>query len=122
MQNVHGVFSMPKTAQKAIPYEILFADEAYLAYVDLPSDRIFERITHNIELLEYSPLLGHVYDPAYEAKQPPVPCRVLYCEQYGIYYSVDDETETIYILAIEDQRRDPKNRFSSFVYAIESFE
>ena len=116
---------MPENAEEPAAYEILFADEAYLAYVALPSDRLFDRITHSIKLLECSPLLGRIYDPAYEAKRPPVPCRVLYCEHYGIYYTVDDEARALYILAIEDQRRDPKNRFSSYssyVYAVESLD
>lgn len=113
---------MPESKDDAISYEILLTDEAYLAYIALPSERIFDHITHNIGLLASSPLLGQVYDPAYDAKQPPFCCRVLFCEHYGIYYIVDDANLTIHVIAIEDQRRDPLNRFSSFVYAVESLD
>lgn len=113
---------MPEENEESASYEVLLTDEAYLAYVALTSDRVFEHVTHSMELLEASPLLGQVYDPAYEAKRPPFSCRVLFCEHYGIYYLVDESELTIHIVAIEDQRRDPLNRFSSFVYAVESFD
>lgn len=113
---------MPEAAEEPARFEVLMSDEAYLTFVALPSDRLFEHVAHNIQLLETSPLLSRIYDPAYEAKRPPFECRILYCEHYGIYYVVDDDALTIHVLAIEDQRRNPLNRLSSVVYAIESFE
>jgi len=97
----------------SLPYEVILTDEAYYAYAAIPSDATFDHVGKCIELLEESPYLGREYDPAYEAMRPPFECRVLFCEHYGIYYSVDDEACAVTIFAVEDQRRNPQDRFSS---------
>lgn len=100
-------------------FKIALTDEAYFAYASLPSERLLKRMTNDIGLLACTPLLGRTYNPAYEAKRPPFPCRVLYCEHYGIYYGVNDDESLVTIFAIEDQRRNPRKRFSSFEYGLE---
>ena len=99
-------------------YTVAMTDEAFYAYYALPSRRIIEHVKHNLRLLETSPYLGRIYDPAYEAKFPPLPCRVLYCGHYGIYYRVDDETKIVTVFALEDQRRNPLDRFTSLKQAL----
>ncbi len=109
---------MPEGGAPSFAVEV--TDEAYLDLLALPSDGLLERMGRFLKLLATTPFLGRVYDPAYEAKQPPVKCRVLFCGNYGIYYEVNENALTVTILAIEDQRRDPLNRFSRYDYAIEA--
>ena len=94
------------------PFEIEMTDEALYAYSDIRSESILRRIEVLIDTLASFPLYGEEYDPVYETAQPPVPCRVLFCAHYGIYYHVDETKKLITILAIESQRRDPLSRFS----------
>lgn len=95
----------------AVPYEVRLTDEAFYALASLPSDRLLEHVEHDLILLETTPYLGEKYDPAYEAACPPFPCRVLFCEHLGIYYSVDGAKQCVSVFAIEDQRRNPTERF-----------
>lgn len=97
-------------------YELLLTDEAFYAYASLPSDSLFARVDHDLDLLRSFPELGKKYDPVYDAARPPFDCRVLYCEQYGIYYRVDDGNRRVVVFAIVDQRRNPKTRFSGYEY------
>lgn len=95
------------------PYEVSLTDEAVYAYASIVSDRIYERVGELIDTLARFPYYGQVYEPYYIAAQPPVPCRVLFCAQYGIYHCVDDARRTVTVLATEDERRDPCRRFSA---------
>lgn len=106
---------MPDAEERA-PYGVVLTDEAFSAYAGLPTERLFKRVDHDLGLLEKTPYLGREYDPAYEAARPPFPCRVLYCGHYGIYYRVVEDARTVVVFAIEDQRRNPVERFSSIAY------
>ncbi len=97
----------------SLPCEVFLTDEAYYAYAAIPSDALFEHIGDDMGLLESTPYIGREYGPAYEAMKPPFECRVLFCEHYGIYYSVDDEACAVTIFAVEDQRRNPQDRFAA---------
>lgn len=99
-------------------FEVVLTDEAFYAYASIPSDRAFDHLDADLKLLETTPELGRVYNPAYKATRLPFPCRVFYCEQYGIYYRVDKDERTVLVFAIEDQRRNPENRFSAYEYAV----
>ncbi len=99
-------------------FAVELTDEAFFSYVSIASERLFEHVDTDIGLLETNPYLGRVYDPVYDAARPDFPCRVLYCEHYGIYYRVDDKLHRIVVFAIEDQRRNPKSRFSHYGYEI----
>lgn len=105
-----------------IRYQVILTDEAFYAFSTLPSERLFCHIDNDLGLLETTPELGREYDPVYDAVRPPFPCRVLYCEQYGIYYKLDDESKTVLVFAIEDQRRNPARRFDTFEYGIVGIE
>ena len=97
--------------ESAIPYTVQMTDEAVYAYARIPSDGVYRRVGDLLGTLASFPRYGQEYDPYYDASRPPVPCRVAFCGRYGIYYHVDDESRTITVLAIEDERRDPKTRF-----------
>ena len=103
---------MPADEPPSTPYAVELADEAVYAYACIPSPRTYERIGELIGTLGRFPLLGRVYDPLYRAARPPVECRVLYCEHYGIYYHVDEGRRLVTVLAIEDERMDPLGRFA----------
>ncbi|BAK45000.1 type II toxin-antitoxin system RelE/ParE family toxin [Eggerthella sp. YY7918] len=105
---------------ESVRYQVNMTDEAFYAYTALPTDRIFSHVDKNLSLLETTPELGHEYDPAYPAARPPFACRVLYCENYGVYYRIDTDTRTVVVFAIEDQRRNPLGRFSSYEYEVVS--
>ncbi len=99
-------------------FTVELTDEAFFSYVSIASERLFEHVDTDIGLLETNPYLGRIYDPVYDAARPDFTCRVFYCEHYGIYYRVDEKLHRIIVFAIEDQRRDPKNRFSRFDYEV----
>lgn len=101
-------------------FEVKLTDEAFYAYAALPTQRIFDHVDNDLDLLATSPELGQAYDPAYDAARPPFACRVLYCEHYGIYYRADETDRAVTVFAIEDQRRNPLTRFESYEYAVET--
>lgn len=95
-------------------FDVRLTDEAFYALATLSSDRVFARMGNDLELLGLFPHLGREYDPVYDAARPPFACRVFHCENFGIYYRVDDEERRVVVFAIVDQRRNPVERFSDF--------
>lgn len=122
----YGSPSEPSNQESLEPqecqYAVVMTDEAFYAYSSISSDRVFNHVDHDLELLGTTPEMGRIYDPVYEACKPPFECRVFYCEYLGIYYRVNDETKEVVVFAIVDQRVGPNNRFSSFEYGIETLE
>lgn len=102
-------------------YKLRFTDEVKYTYLNLASTRAFSKIANLLSILKSSPYLGRVYDPTYEARVPPFKCRVLFCLHYGIYYIVDEPSQVITVFAIEDQRRNPEQRFATFKYELFDF-
>ncbi len=94
------------------PFEVELSDEAFYGYVAISGAKAFGRVDHDLGLLATSPYLGRAYDPAYDAARPSFACRVLHCGNYGIYYSVDEAARLVFVFAIEDQRRNPAERFA----------
>lgn len=101
-----------KGNQKRVSFEVELTDEAFYSYASLASDRLFEHVTHDLELLRDNPELEHAYDPVYAAQTPPFECRVLYCEHLGIYYRLDETLGQVIIFAIIDQRKDSGESFA----------
>lgn len=93
------------------PFDVVMTDEALYAYAESPSERVYTRIGNLIDFLAEHPYFGEEYDPYYQAAFPPIACRVFFCAHYGVYYHVDDEQRRINVLAIEDHRKNPLNRF-----------
>ena len=104
--------------EEALLYTVELTDEAFYAYATLTSERLFDHMGNSLGLLASCPELGQVYNPAYPTAMPDLPCRVLFCEHFGIYYRIDQEALLVRVLAIEDQRRDPATRFSRFEYGV----
>ncbi len=94
------------------PFLIEMTDEAVYAYSAVQPDDVYARIGALIDFLAEHPYYGEEYDPAYNAARPPIDCRVFFCARYGVYYHIDEEKLIITILAIENLRRNPMNRFS----------
>ena len=92
-------------------FEIILTDEATYSLAEIPSPKIYSRITALIDFLANHPYYGEKYDPYYEASFPPIECRVFFCARYGIYYHVFPKEQQILILAVEDSRKDPLSRF-----------
>lgn len=102
----------PADEDLLVPFDIEMTDEAVYAYSAVQPDEVYARIGSLIDFLAGHPYYGEEYDPAYEAARPPIDCRVFFCARYGVYYHVDEERRLITVLAIENQRRNPMNRFS----------
>lgn len=103
---------MPINAESRKQYKVVLTDEAVYGYANVEGDREYARIGEIIDSLARFPYYGHEYDPYYRAALPPVPCRVFFCGRYGVYYTVDDDSATVTVLAVEDERRDPLGRFA----------
>ena len=86
--------------------------EAQYQLVRIPSNADYNEVKRMLRALGIIADAGSVYDPAYEAAKPPVECRVVYAGHYGIYYTSEDPGSPVVVFAIEDQRRNPKTRFS----------
>lgn len=92
-------------------YDTWFSEHARIALLAL-SDAAFEKVSDAIELLSTYPDLGRAYDPYYETAQAPVSLRVMYAGNYGISYTPDHARQIIRVHYVEDQRMDPRTRFS----------
>lgn len=93
--------------------EVVVTDEAQIQLSHITSKVDQSAVKHALLSLKVIAEAGHSYDPVYEAALPPVECRVIYAGNYGIYYFIDHYSRVV-ILAIEDQRADPRKRFSLF--------
>ena len=82
--------------------------------LDAISNASFAEVDNAIRTLAAFPDRGVAYDPIYEAAPSHIgePLRVLYVRNYGIYYTVDHASHRVYVRFIEDQRMDPKMRFT----------
>ena len=103
---------MTSNEHNEAPYRVQMTDEAVYAYASIPADNIYHRMGELLKTLGNFPYYDQEYDPYYEAGRPPIPCRVMFCGRYGIYH-VNDESRIVTVLAIEDERRNPRNRFQN---------
>ncbi len=93
------------------PYRVTLTENAKRAstYVKARSD--IDKVKKILRILDTLLEIGRVYDPDYEAMRLPFEVRVAYAGRYGVYYTVDEEEHQVIVFAIEDQRRNPLNRF-----------
>lgn len=94
------------------PYFVEFADDALFVYLHITSVVEVNAIDREMSLLGAFPYAGVRYEPCYPAAVPSEPLRVIYAGHHALYYKVADETKVVTIVYIEDQRRDPANRFT----------
>lgn len=75
--------------------------------------RVYDRVVSSVENLEHNPRLGRLYVPQYQASPIPMPCRCLYVHGTTkvLYYTVDDDAQTLDFFCIGDARSDPRRRF-----------
>ena len=106
----HQVEDDPQTEETA-PYTVTMGPLAETASSFVTSKKDIARIKKMLLLLDTVPYIGQVYDPDYPASRPPFSMRMVFAGRYGIYYVVDEAEKQVYVLFIEDQRRDPLNRF-----------
>ena len=92
--------------------DVVVTQEAQYQLVRIPSNADYNEVKRMLRALGIIADAGSVYDPAYEAAKPPVECRVVYAGHYGIYYTSEDPGSPVVVFALEDQRRNPKTRFS----------
>ncbi len=92
-------------------YAVTLTQEAEVVYRGIPSKYDFAKVDKMLLILDTLPEIGRVYDPDYEAMRLPFEVRVAYAGRYGVYYTVDEEERQVIVFAIEDQRRNPLNRF-----------
>lgn len=92
-------------------YEIHVGPLAAVVYENIPSKTDFAKVDKMLLLLDTVPYIGQVYDPDYPASRPPFSMRMVFAGRYGIFYVVDEAEKQVDVLLIEDQRRDPLNRF-----------
>ena len=76
--------------------------------------RAYERVDSYRKILATFPYAGELYEPYYEAARPSAPCRCISVSgtPFTLYYGTDEVSETVNVFAIEDQRRNPTDRFS----------
>ena len=105
------------SAEKALdaseqpPYRVVLSPCAHQARFTIAAKSDRQKVKKMLQLLDTVPEIGRVYDPDYPAAQPPFEMRVTFAGRYGIYYTVEEAEKTVRVLFIEDQRRDPLNRF-----------
>ena len=93
-------------------HPVVMSPAALDTLLGIPSKDDAMRLRRRLEALSVAPLMGAVYDPAFDSARPPFEVRATYAGHYGIYYTYDEETDTVHVAFIEDSRRDPKGRFS----------
>lgn len=101
-----------ESADEVIEYDVVLSNDALFVYLNITRAADAEAIDNILALLGCFPYLGHLYDPLYEAARLPFDLYVMHAGHYDIYYEVSEELKTVSIIFIEDQRRDPNNRFS----------
>ncbi len=93
------------------PYSVSMSPLAEAAASFVTTKKDIARVKKMLLLLDTVPYIGQVYDPDYPASRPPFQMRMVFAGRYGIYYVVDEAEKRVDVLFIEDQRRDPLNRF-----------
>lgn len=92
-------------------YEVRLSSIAEKALADVDARAELAKIDKALSLLDTVTEIGKPYEAPYDAAPPPRSLRVFFTGRYGIYYHVDDDERCVYVDFIEDQRRDPLNRF-----------
>lgn len=93
------------------PYRVFLSKRAHQARLEIASKTDRQKIKKMLQVLDTVPEIGRVYDPDYAAARPPFEMRVVSAGRYGIYYVVNEDKRRVDVLFIEDQRRNPLNRF-----------
>ncbi len=93
-------------------YQVLVTQTAALMIVDA-SETVIEKYKKAVRVIASQPELGRKYLPENGDDELPISCRVFAlpgCTK-SIYYHIDHHEQTIQILGLIDQRRNPAYRF-----------
>lgn len=93
-------------------YEVVLSNDALFVYLNMPFSADADAVDAKLELLARFPYLGRRYDPLYKAARPSFDVFVTLAGHYSIYYEVSEDTRTVSVAYLEDQRRNPANRFT----------
>lgn len=93
-------------------YEVVLSSDALFVYLNMPFSADADAVDAKLGLLARFPYLGRHYDPLYKAARPPFDLFVTLAGHYSIYYEVSEDTRTVSVAYLEDQRRNPANRFT----------
>ena len=95
-------------------HDVLLTPEAEASYLKISAKADLKEVDSILDALGIAPGIGRTYDPLYEAAKPNIDgLLVAYAGHYGIYYVADEREARVMVLAIEDQRRNPMERFDS---------
>ena len=93
-------------------WDVRYARQFAEQLADLPN-AVYERVEGSVDALASNPGLARLYNPQYEAAQPPVPCR-----SYPVprttkvtYLVMDEKEHELTMLFLGDAREDPRRRF-----------
>ncbi len=98
------------------PYAVVLAPTARAALPAITAKSDRAKVRKMLQVLDTVPEIGRVYDPDYPAARTPFEMRVAFAGRYGIYYTIVESEHEVRVLFIEDQRRDPLNRFFGIYY------
>lgn len=94
-------------------YEVFLTAEAETTYMNIQSESDLRAVDSVLDVLDTMPGIGRVYDPLYEANKPAIDnLLVAFAGHFGIYYVTEEDTRRVFVLALEDQRRNPLQRFA----------
>ena len=93
-------------------YEVLLAASAKEKLLGITSRDDARRVARRLRMLEVAPVMGEVYEPAYESAMPDHEVRVTFAGHFGIYYTIDEVSGVVGVEYLEDCRRDPLRKSS----------
>lgn len=94
-----------------VEYRVVVAEASSDYFVQI-KDSTYDKVRNFFGLLSVNPMMGAIYEPAYEASVPPYPCRriVVPTTNVELFYFVDDEHGMIVVVFACDARSDPKRK------------
>lgn len=91
-------------------YSVFLTKQAKASLPSITAKSHRAKVRKMLQMLDTVPEIGRVYDPDYPATLPPFEVRITHAGRFGIYYAVNEDERNVYVIAIEDQRRNPLNR------------
>ena len=92
--------------------EVVIADDALVAILEIGSKADLAKIRRRLETLAFAPEMGVTYEPVHEAARLDHDVLVTYAGRYGIYYTYDQARRRVEIEFVCNERRNPAHLFS----------
>lgn len=100
-----------ETGEREERFRVELTANALTAYLAITSKTSMAAVDRALDLIGTFPLAGVRYEPYYQAARLPFDAYVVYAKNYGIYYEVQKDASCVVVDYIEDERRDPLQRF-----------